>query len=384
MTVVVVTGFFDGLHHGHDQFLRTAAEYGDRLIVVLGSDAASMHQKGKLPAYSTSERTFMLGNHPSVDNVIVPEDMGPESFRIGFEGHADDSKIVFVINTDGHSESKQSLCEQLGIEYVVLDRTPPENLPATSSTDLRAEREKGIPYRINIGGFVDQPYIGQVASKPVSVIVLPIWSDVALDRRSGLATSTRDQLVRLNRWVQPVASKEIERLLFAFENPPGYDYLSGSMDAIGLTTHAVIRISYDGDFWPCEREEITAPEALTWIEQHLFLYQTGRRPDGLLSTMPKAPPHDTELQALGSAVDAAWTAIQTRDTASLGASLRLTFEAVQRIVPNFAPAELCEQVENLNARSHGCCPLGAGGGGYLLVAADDCPEGCQSFRASTD
>ena len=378
MSIVVVTGFFDGLHHGHDIFLRTASEYGDRLVVVLGSDVASRFQKGKLPSYSTAERTYMLQMHTSVDEVIVPEDSGNESFRIAFEKYSSE-QITFVINEDGHSESKQGLCEQLGVEYIVLERTPPDKMPATSSTDIRLQREQSIPYRINIGGFVDQPYIGRITSQPVPVIVVPIWSNEQMDRRSGLATSTRDQLVRLSRCLQPIGSSELEQLLFALENPPGFEYLSGSMDAIGLTTRAIERICYDGDFWPCSREQITEADTLEWLGQHLFLKQSGARPNGLLSTMPEDPPSDTVLQQLGANVDAAWAAIQAKDVSALGTSLQHTYASVRSFVPGFAPDDFDEIVQSTNAVSSGCCPVGAGGGGYLLVAADQCPDDCISF-----
>jgi len=378
MSIVVVTGFFDGLHYGHDTFLRTACEHGDRLVVVLGSDAASRFQKGKLPSYSTAERSYMLQMHASVDEVIVPDDCGKESFRTAFEKYAGES-ITFVINHDGHSESKQQLCESLGIEYVVLERTPPEDLPATSSTDIRVDREQCIPYRINIGGFVDQPYIGRITSRPVPVIVIPIWSREPLDRRSGLATSTRDQLVRLSRWLQPIGKTELEQLLFALENPPGFEYLSGSMDAIGLTTRAIERICYNGEYWPCSRQQITDTESLHWLQNHLFLKQTGSRPNGLLSTMPDNPPTDDVLQLLGENIDFAWSAIQAKDVSALGKSLHQTYLSIKSFVPGFAPDDLDNRVQATNKTSAGCCPVGAGGGGYLLVAADQCPTDCLSF-----
>ena len=51
----------------------------------------------------------------------------------------------------------------VGIEYVVLQRTPAEGLKARSSTDLKAETCR-IPTRLDLAGtWIDQPYVSYLA-----------------------------------------------------------------------------------------------------------------------------------------------------------------------------------------------------------------------------
>jgi hypothetical protein len=43
----------------------------------------------------------------------------------------------YVVNEDGDKGGKREYCAEMGIEYVVLQRTPAPGLKARSSTDLR-------------------------------------------------------------------------------------------------------------------------------------------------------------------------------------------------------------------------------------------------------
>ena len=66
---------------------------------------------------------------------------------------------VFVVNADGSSEQKRHFCEERGIEYVVLQRTPAEGLTARSSTDIK-DATCSIPTRLDLAGtWIDQPYV---------------------------------------------------------------------------------------------------------------------------------------------------------------------------------------------------------------------------------
>ena len=58
---VMVAGCFDLLHASHVVFLNKAASLGD-LYVSLGSDQSIITQKNKSPAYSQTERKFLLEN----------------------------------------------------------------------------------------------------------------------------------------------------------------------------------------------------------------------------------------------------------------------------------------------------------------------------------
>jgi len=44
---------------------------------------------------------------------------------------------IYMVNEDGDKGGKREYCQELGIEYLVLRRTPAPGLPNRSSTDLR-------------------------------------------------------------------------------------------------------------------------------------------------------------------------------------------------------------------------------------------------------
>ena len=73
MNIVVVSGGFDPIHSGHIEYLKSAKEYGDKLIVALNSDNWLKKKKGK-PFMSFNERNSILESIKYVDEVISFED----------------------------------------------------------------------------------------------------------------------------------------------------------------------------------------------------------------------------------------------------------------------------------------------------------------------
>jgi cytidyltransferase-like protein len=131
---VVVTGCYDWLHTGHLRFFEEASVYGE-LNVVIGSDANVRLLKGEgHPLFSQSERSYMVGSFRSVARCLVSSGSGwldaePEIEALGAER--------YIVNEDGDKPEKRRYCEEKGLEYIVLKRTPKEGMPRRSSTDLR-------------------------------------------------------------------------------------------------------------------------------------------------------------------------------------------------------------------------------------------------------
>jgi cytidyltransferase-like protein len=131
---VVVTGCFDWLHTGHLRFFEEASEYGE-LNVVIGSDANVRQLKGEgHPLFTQAERSYVVGSFRAVARCLVSSGMGwldaePEIQALGAER--------YLVNEDGDKSEKRRYCEEKGLEYIVLKRTPKEGLPKRSSTDLR-------------------------------------------------------------------------------------------------------------------------------------------------------------------------------------------------------------------------------------------------------
>jgi cytidyltransferase-like protein len=130
----VVTGCFDWFHSGHVRFFEEVSELGDAYVVV-GSDQNVRLLKGEgHPMFSQDERRYVAQSVRFVKQALISSGSGwmdaePEIARI--------KPDMYVVNEDGDKPEKRSFCEERGIEYVVLKRTPKEGLPKRQSTDLR-------------------------------------------------------------------------------------------------------------------------------------------------------------------------------------------------------------------------------------------------------
>lgn len=131
---VIVTGCYDYFHTGHIRFFEEASEYGE-LNVVIGSDANVGLLKGPgHPLFPEGTRRFVVGSCKAVARCLVSTGSGwldaePEIRALKAER--------YLVNEDGDKIEKRRFCEEHGIEYLVLKRTPKEGLPRRSSTDLR-------------------------------------------------------------------------------------------------------------------------------------------------------------------------------------------------------------------------------------------------------
>jgi cytidyltransferase-like protein len=131
---VVVTGCYDWFHSGHVRFCEEVSGYGD-LYVIVGHDANIRLLKGEgHPLLPEAERRYVVGSIKFVTQALVSTgdgwlDADPEIRRL--QPH------VYVVNEDGDKGGKREYCQKMGIEYLVLKRTPAPGLPKRSSTDLR-------------------------------------------------------------------------------------------------------------------------------------------------------------------------------------------------------------------------------------------------------
>lgn len=131
---VVATGCYDWFHSGHVRFTEEASAYGD-LYICLGSDANVRLLKGEgHPLLSQEERRYVVGSIKFVKQALITTGTGwvdadPEIRRL--------KPDIYAVNEDGDKGGKREYCSKLGIEYLVLKRTPAPGLPQRSSTDLR-------------------------------------------------------------------------------------------------------------------------------------------------------------------------------------------------------------------------------------------------------
>ena len=131
---VVVTGCYDWFHSGHVRFCEEVSAYGD-LYVIVGHDANIRLLKGEgHPLLPAAERRYVVGSIKYVKQALISSgdgwlDADPEIKRL--------QPDIYAVNEDGDKGGKREYCEKMGIEYLVLKRTPAPGLPKRSSTDLR-------------------------------------------------------------------------------------------------------------------------------------------------------------------------------------------------------------------------------------------------------
>jgi cytidyltransferase-like protein len=131
---VVVTGCYDWFHSGHVRFFEEVSGYGD-LYVIIGHDANIRRLKGEgHPMLRQEERRYVVSCIRYVTQALVSSgegwlDADPEIRRLKAD--------IYAVNEDGDKGGKREYCEKLGLQYLVLKRTPAPGLPRRSSTDLR-------------------------------------------------------------------------------------------------------------------------------------------------------------------------------------------------------------------------------------------------------
>lgn len=131
---VIATGCYDWFHSGHVRFCEEVSGYGD-LYLIVGHDANIRLLKGAgHPLLPEDERRFVVGSIKFVKQALISSgdgwlDADPEIKRI--------KPDIYAVNEDGDKGGKREYCQQNGIEYLVLKRTPAPGLPKRSSTDLR-------------------------------------------------------------------------------------------------------------------------------------------------------------------------------------------------------------------------------------------------------
>ncbi len=70
----MVFGVFDGLHEGHQYFLRLAQTLCDELVVVVAVDEAVRALKGRVPKHSNGDRIAAIRNFNPATVVVSGDD----------------------------------------------------------------------------------------------------------------------------------------------------------------------------------------------------------------------------------------------------------------------------------------------------------------------
>ena len=370
---VLVSGCYDLLHGGHIAFFKTASVYGD-LYVGIGRDENLLSLKGKKPVFTDEERLYIVKSIRYVHDAFLASGMGMLDFEPDMKRLKPD---IFIVNQDGHSQEKEKLCKELGIQYLILDRIPEPGLPARSSSETK--REMRFPYRLCLaGGWIDQPWVSKIC--PGSVVVAQIWPTMDFNDRSGLATSSRKIGIKLWGDNYPAGDyKENARLLFGAENPPGKLYISGSQDQIGLLYPGINRLYYRGGYWPERIESATDKETCDWLSDVIHLVPLEPRPEGY-DPLKIMNLEKYLVKELGEAGDRCWESILKRDIKELGRSMTDTLLSWKKILPLTVPDWVMNELETKYFPDYPGAITSGSGGGYVMIASEKAVEGAVKIK----
>jgi len=392
---VFVSGCYDLLHSGHVEFFKEASQYGD-LYVGIGSDKTILGYKHHKTMYSEQERLFMVKAIRYVKDAFINAGNGVMDFIPTVEALQPD---IFVVNEDGSNEGKRMFCEERGIEYVVLQRTPSEGLTARSSTDLKKTAPQ-LPTRLDLAGtWIDQPYVSCFA--PGWAITISLEPTFEIRPRCGLSTSTRNEIKKIWPYQLPNMDPEmLAKLVFCFENDPERSdgLISGAQDAIGICVPGLARHWYDAHFWPEKIETCKDESILSWLEGHLCMIPMFPRQPGCSVVEAKVITKD-KVEALTKAASDCWDAIMAMDIDAFAAAYRASFDAQVAMFPGMVNP-FCPEPMNVDPQflpsvqayieKYSSMPgvlawkmPGAGGGGYLALVCKSkayFPEGAIELK----
>lgn len=369
MKKVFVSGCYDLLHSGHVEFFRQASQYGD-LYVGIGSDQTILGYKHHKTFYPEQERLFMVKSIKYVKDAFINQGDGIMDFVPTIDIVKPD---VFVVNADGSSETKRKFCEERGIEYVVLERTPAEGLKARSSTDIK-DSTCQLPTRLDLAGtWIDQPYVSCHA--PGWAITMSLIPTFEVRERCGLSTSTRNMIKKIWPVKLPDMNPEIlAKLVFCFENDPERSdgIVSGAQDSIGICMPGLVRHYYDNRFWPDKFETCLGEDVLSWVESHVCMIPMEPRRPGC-SVVKGKDITESKVKNLAKAADDCWNAILRKDFPAFASAFKASFDAQVAMFP--AMIQGCVQgfIDEYSVlpEVHAWKMPGAGGGGYLVLVVDD-------------
>jgi len=119
-TVVIISGYFNPIHRGHINLIKSAKALGDYLIVIVNNDKQQMMKKGKI-IMPEDERVEIVNAIRYVDEAVLSIDEDKtqsKTIEMLAQKHKGD-KVIFANGGDRDSEEaipEVNVCEKNNIE----------------------------------------------------------------------------------------------------------------------------------------------------------------------------------------------------------------------------------------------------------------------------
>ena len=332
MTRVFVSGCYDIVHAGHIQFFREARALGDHLTVCFASAEVLWLHKHRRSSLPDDHKRAVIAGLDVVDEVVIGTGLDE---GLDFKEHFLRLRpsILAVTEDDKYGPLKRELCAQVGAQYVVLPKTPPQFSPVSTTQIVKFIRApEEAPLRVDFaGGWLDVPRFAQAGAYIVNCALSPTVSlrDWPYERNAGLGGSGAWALLN------------------------GKDGVGSELDlGVGWQDPAIIAETGLCIWRSGPRPELELKHNGEFLRGRMALYWTGT-------------PHDTpglanqprDYAAIARAGATARDAVWKSDLVGLAAAVRQSY-AVQRAE---GMAELPDKVKSLAAKY-----CGGGFGGYAL------------------
>ena len=205
MKKVFISGCYDILHGGHIQFFKEARALGDHLTVCFASDNVLWDHKKRRTSIPQDHKFALMTSLDIVDQVVIGD---CDELGLDFKHHFLKIRpdILAVTEDDQYGDAKRALCAEVGAEYVVLPKTPPQFTPVSTTSIVRNIRTPAYaPLRVDFGGgWLDVPRYAREGSYIVNCAISPLVSltDWGYEQQAGLGGSGAWALLNGNDGVE--------------------------------------------------------------------------------------------------------------------------------------------------------------------------------------
>ena len=275
---------------------------------------------------------------------------------------------IFVVNHDGHTPEKETLCKKLGIEYIVLERIPEPGLPPTLQFRNKKRFDGSLTgYALPAAGSISpgfQKYIPDQlwwhrSGRQWILMTVQVWQQAQemSEYRFGVTGILK---VIMNKMQECFS---VQKILPVKHISQVHRIISD------LLYPGINRLYYNGDYWPEKIESTTDKELCDWLSDVLWLVPLEPRPDGYdpLKIMHLEKPLVKEL---GESGERCWQAILKKDVNGLGKAMKDTFLSWKKILPLTVPDWVMKEMETKYFPGYPGAITSGSGGGYVIVVSE--------------